>query len=370
MNGARPDTLLSLAKSREPADRERLLTNIVGLCEMAGKDGDADAGRAKGLIDDLFTTLLVDAEHGVRRRVAERIAAVDWAPSALIQLLALDDIEIARSVIAASPLLNDDDLIRLLAEATLEHQIEIARRDALGQAVVEAILNAGDAEVLGALVANVSARLPQDGLERLVEAAHAIPGLRARLIRHPGLTSNLAAKLYGWAGDALRKDLARRFDLEPRTGETAATAQVVPFGRVTAPDRAEDRDAMEHRLVEKLDAAGQLRPGYLVRALRESKLSLFEIGLARLAGVDLEALRAALVCERPDMLALACVAAGIDRSVFKTILMRVRELNGGLPAGGRDGEALAAALFHGTAPKDAVLAFARLAQTQASPQAI
>ena len=175
MIGARPDALLTLAKSREPADRERLLTNIVGLCEMAGKDGDADAGRAKALIDDLFTTLLVDAEHGVRRRVAERIAAVDWAPGALIQLLALDDIDIARSVIAASPLLSDDDLVRLLAEATLEHQIEIARRDALGQAVVEAILNAGDAEVLGALVANVSARLPQDGLERLVEAAHAIP---------------------------------------------------------------------------------------------------------------------------------------------------------------------------------------------------
>ena len=52
------DALLTLAKSREPADRERLLTNIVSLCEMAGPGGDADALRAKTLIDELFMRIL------------------------------------------------------------------------------------------------------------------------------------------------------------------------------------------------------------------------------------------------------------------------------------------------------------------------
>ena len=47
-------------------------------------------------------------------------------------MLALDEIEIARPIIAASPVLKDADLIRLLVEATIEHQIEVARRPNLG----------------------------------------------------------------------------------------------------------------------------------------------------------------------------------------------------------------------------------------------
>jgi hypothetical protein len=41
--GEQSAALLSLAKSREPADRERLLMNIVSLCELAGTGGGAEA---------------------------------------------------------------------------------------------------------------------------------------------------------------------------------------------------------------------------------------------------------------------------------------------------------------------------------------
>ena len=117
---------------------------------------------------------------------------------------------------------------------------------------------------------------------------------------------------------------------------------------------------MELRLIEKLDGAGQLKPGYLLRALREHKLSLFEIGLARLAGVSLDGLRVAIASDRPDILAMACVAAHIDRSVFKTILTRVRELNGGRPPGDAEADARACATFQELSPKDAVTAFSRM----------
>src|SRR5262249_39247315 len=149
----------------------------------------------------------LDAEREVRRRLAERIAGVDWAPRALIHVLALDDIEIARPVIAASPLLDDDDLVRLLVEATLEHQIEVARRPDIGEIVTEAILKGGDAAVLAALAANPSAHLPKGGMARLVEAARTAPALRSPLARHPQLTAELGAILYAWVGEALRNAL-------------------------------------------------------------------------------------------------------------------------------------------------------------------
>jgi uncharacterized protein (DUF2336 family) len=363
--GAQPDALLNLAKSREPADRERLLMNIVSLCEMAGSGGDDEAVRAKSLIDELFMTLVLDAEREVRRRLAERIAGVTWAPKALIHVLALDDIEIARPVIAASPLLDDDDLVRLLVEATLEHQIEVARRPDIGETVADAILEGGDPAVMAALVGNHTAHLPQDGMGRLVEAARTAPVLRAPLTSHPALTAELGSVLYTWVGQALRQALAARFQLDPEMlglamGDAVQAAGAEPFGRPVHLERPEEREAMEERLIEKLDCAGQLKPGYLMRALREHKLSLFEIGLSRLAGVPLADLRAAIGSDRPDILAMACVAAHIDRSVFKTILTRVRELNGGRPGGDPAAEARACSTFQELNPKDAVVAFSRM----------
>ena len=362
--------LLDLAKSREPADRERLLMNIVGLCELAGTGGDAEAIKAKALIDELFMTLLIDAEREVRRRLAERIAHVDWAPRALIHVLALDDIEIARPVIAKSPLLDDSDLIRLLVEATLEHQVEVARRPHIGRAVAQAILDRDEPSLLAALAANATADLPEDGINRLVEASRLMPALRAPLTRHPRLTVDLACTLYAWIGEALRGALADRFRLDPEAlnlavDEAVRDAAIEPFGRPVMLERAEERASTERRLVEKLDVAGQLRPGYLLRALREHKLSLFEAGLCRLADLKPEDLQIAINCDRPEILAMACVAAGIDRSVFATLLTRVRELNRGLPGGGPEAEERAMGVFQAMTVEDAAVAFGRMVKVVA-----
>jgi uncharacterized protein (DUF2336 family) len=91
---------------------------------------------------------------------------------------------------------------------------------------------------------------------------------------------------------------------------------------------------MERKLVEKLHGAGQLRAGYLVRALREGRLSLFAAALARLGGFEPEQVRQALDSPRPELLQLACAGVGIDRSAFPSILQMVRGLNGGRPGGG------------------------------------
>jgi uncharacterized protein (DUF2336 family) len=343
----------------------------VSLCEVAGAGDQDEVSRARSIIDELFMTLVLDAERTVRRRLAERIADVDWAPKALVHVLALDDIEIARPIIARSPLLKDEDLVRLLVETTLEHQVEVARRPNIGERVTETILDMGDPAVLAALAANISARLPENGMSRLVDSARTVPGLRAPLVRHPALTAALGTALYAWVGGVLRGALVNRFDLDPEALEAAMTdavraAKAEPFGRPAHLDRPEEREAMEQRLIEKLDGAGQLKPGYLMRALREHKLSLFEAGLSRLAGLPLDDLRTAIACDRPDVLAMACIAAHIDRSVFKTILARVRELNGGRPGGDSEADARAGAAFAELTPKDAVIAFSRLVQVVAA----
>jgi uncharacterized protein (DUF2336 family) len=337
---------------------------VVALCERDGpKAVREDAARL--LIDQVFMTLVVEAEREVRRKLAERIAEADWAPKALVDILALDEIEIARPVIAASPLLTDADLIRLIVQATLEHRIEVARRPALGQAVVEAIVDRNEPAALAALARNQTANIGPEAMNRLVESARRLPALRAPLSRHPKLTEALGVRLYAWVGEALRASLAERFHLDERALAAAIdhavqAVQTEPGGQFIAPAPSPEQEAMDQILVRKLDAAGQLKTGYLLRSLRENKLSLFEAALAQLSGLETAELRRALTSDQPELLAMACMAAGVDRGVFSSLIAKVRELNSGLPGGGEDGLKRALKIFSVFPPDLAVGNFRRV----------
>lgn len=365
---AKTQEILSLARSRSVQDRERLLLAIVDLCDAGdGATAVMESPPVQALLSSIFMSLVVEAERDIRRRLAEKLAEAEWAPVALINVLALDDIEIARPVIASSPVLKDHDLVRLLVEATIEHQIEVARRPQLGAPVVAAILEQNEPAVLTALAGNVSAHVTRDDLKRLIGAAQRIAALRTPLSRHPGLTDDLARELYVWVGQALRNSLAARFRLD-QAALDAAIAEAIREahgGVVSAVDgtvvfpQEDERAEMEKRLLAKLDVAGQLRPGYLLRALREQKLSLFIGGLTTLGRFDPDQIRRAIDSDRPELLALACASVGIDRSVFPTILELVRELNDGHPGGGAEGARRAAGAFGPFAPDIARTAFTK-----------
>ena len=360
--------LLELARSRDPADRGRLLQSIVKICEDSDARQEGLDPAVKALVESIFMALVVEAEHEIRRRLADRLAIAAWAPPALINVLALDDIDVARPIIAASPVLQDEDLIRLLVEATIEHQIEVARRPKLAAPVVQAILAKDEPAVLTALASNDSAEITSVDMARLVETSRRIAALRAPLARHPRLNADLAGRLYAWVGQSLRTAIVARFDVDPKALD-AAIAQAANeahgnVGSVNAPtvvwERQGEQEEMERRLIDKLSTAGQLRPGYLLRVLKEKRLSLFETALAHLGGFDPVQIRKAVASpDKPELLGLACAAVGIDRGAFPTILAMVRDLNEGRPGGGDEGERRAIGAFGPFASDIAASAFRR-----------
>src|SRR5579871_413549 len=121
----RAEPLIMLARSRDPTDREQLMARLVELCET---NAAAFAPTAEAEIEAVFLALVGEAEADIRARLSHRLAGADWAPPKLVETLASDDIEVARPLIAASPLLRDEALIRLLTEASLAHRLEVAQR--------------------------------------------------------------------------------------------------------------------------------------------------------------------------------------------------------------------------------------------------
>ena len=362
------ESLFDLAKSRQPADRERLLLAIADLCDSPHAGEAMKTHAIQSLLSSIFMSLVVEAERDIRHRLSQKLASADWAPNALVNVLALDDIEIARPIIAMSPVLKDIDLVRLLVEATIEHQIEVARRPNLSQSVIGAILEQAEPAVLTALAGNHTAELTLSDMEELVEAARTLAALRTPLSQHPRLTGQLAKRLYLWVGLALRQGLADRFRLDVSVLDETLAAAIAEAQYAVVQESAPrtssegEREMMEQRLVDKLHAAGQLRPGYLVRALREGRLGLFATALAILGRFETKQVQATIDSDRPELLALACAAVGIDRSVFPDILQMTRSLNDGRPGGGSEGARKASVAFAPVSPEVAGAAFRQAAR--------
>jgi uncharacterized protein (DUF2336 family) len=327
--------LTELARSRTPADRERLILALADMCAQLHQT--IHRPQVQALLGSIFLSLVGGAEHDIRRALAEKLATADWPPSELVGALALDEIEIARPVIAGSPVLTDEDLVRILVQATVDHQIEVAQRPSIGRPVVETILKQAEPTVMTALAGNDTAEITPEAMSELVEASRQIAAMRSPLARHPRLTSDLAQRLYIWVGQSLRAAIVTRFKvdvaaLDRALAEAVGAAQANADGGAGSRFSAEQAD-MERRLIAKLHSAGQLRPSYLLRALREQRLSLFMVALATLGGYSLDDVRRAINANRADILALACLSVGVDRGAFSTLLSLVRDLNEGRPGG-------------------------------------
>ena len=340
---------MRLARSRDPTDREQLLARLVAICET---HSGALAPRAAAEVEAVFLALVRDAELDIRRRLAERVADVDWAPRRLIETLVRDDVEVARPLIAASPLLRDETLIRLLTEASLAHRLEVARRPRLSARVVEAVIDQGEPAVLTILASNASADVMPNSMTRLVEFARTVPSLGPPLADHPRMTAALAETLYLWVGQALRAALVTRFEVD------AAQLDAAIAVAMSEPAAKDGPAPAEIKLVDKLAGAGQLKAGYLMRVLKDRQLGLFEAALAKLGAFPMADVRRAVSSpDRPEMLALACAAVGVDRSAFPTLLDLVRQCNDGLLGGGDEGARRAASAFGPFTPEVAASAF-------------
>ena len=173
------------------------------------------------MIFDILCELIVDTELDVRAKLSEQLAARDDVPHELITYLANDEILVAHPVLIFSELLDDKDLVRLVGEKTRDHRLAITERHWLSPDVSEALVQTGDPTVVVSLLRNDNAELYPETAERLVRQCRDRIEYREPMARREDLSPELAAKLYVWLGDVLRKHIIERFQLDPSVIEDA-----------------------------------------------------------------------------------------------------------------------------------------------------
>ena len=234
----------------------------------------------------MFLALVAEAERDIRARLAERLARADWAPPRLIETLANDDIEVARPVIAASPLLRDEALIRLITEATLAHRVEVAQRPRLSAAVVEAVLDRAEPAVLTALAGNTTADITRalHGAHGRVRQDHQRHGRAAVAASAP---ERRAGRPRSTSGSASR--CATRSSI----GSTSTSPPSTPRSPRRCPTASPVRSAAgptprRSSWWTSSPPPASSSQAICVRVLKEHQLGLFEAALAKLGGFHVE----------------------------------------------------------------------------------
>jgi uncharacterized protein (DUF2336 family) len=306
------------------ATREEIYLAVASLYRIQGAGLNP---RERELMREILRRLTRDVEMAIRIALAQRLSEDTTAPHDLILLLVDDTIEVARPLILNSPLLTESDALRLIAEAGIGHQEAVAGRPNIGVPVTDALVKSGHDTVLMALVKNATARISSTTFETLVEKSRALTGLQEPLIRRPDLPPKLATSMCEWVSDALKHYIKINYTMPARSVDAALidaklAVKSEPVGPTDAPaDSAQ-------KLVEKLASSGQLKAGFLMRVLSQGQLDLFDLAFAKLMVMELAAFRSAFYDHGARAVALACRAAGIDRSVFTTVFNLSRQARG------------------------------------------
>lgn len=313
------------ALAADPQGGARRNDIYLAIATLYRSQGSLLSDRERILMREILMRLTRDVEMAIRIALAEALAEDDNAPIDLILLLCDDNIEVARPIILRSRKLTDEEILKFVGEASEAHQTACAERPNIGEPVTDFLARLDAEPVLIALVRNATAHIAAGTFETLVEKSKAIASLQEPLAKRGDLPSPLATRMCEWISDALKAHIENRRDLPQaviaHAVDRASEAVMVPAAK---PDFSESC----RKLVEKLSAAGQLKAGFLLRVLQQGQMDLFETGFAKVLNIDLPSMQRLLYENGARPVALACRAAGIDKSVFGTVFNLSRQARG------------------------------------------
>lgn len=257
-----------------PAHANRILADDVDddvRAELARKVGrllpdlPADATeKMRALVIETLERLAQDQLPRVRRILAEEIKTLDCVPRHVIEMLAHDvEEEVAVPILEYSPLLSDADLIEIISSAQARFTLmAIAQRRPLSANVSEAIATALDVPAIAALLANSSAHIREQTLDKIIEHGSRITEWHLPLVLRNDLSQRTIRRIAGFVSASLLEKLSRRNGLDEKTRSFIAK-------RVRARIDEPAEESHDPIAQAQSDAAVMLREGRLDDAAME-----------------------------------------------------------------------------------------------------
>lgn len=323
---------LHLAADSDPSVRGDLAQKIARLAPGLSAD---EQDRLRHMTYGALELLARDQITRVRQILAEALKDVADAPPDLIRRLAHDsELMVSSPILEFSPVLSDEDLLEIIrSDPAVGALSAISRRKEVGEKVADRIAVSADIDAVAVLLANQSAQIREETLDRLLDRAMDHEAWHAPLVRRPQLSTRAATRLARFVADNLLQVLERRADFDPSTKAAVAAAvrrrveegasDMAAFRRGdrcgSAPDNETDR-------ARRLFTEGKLTEAAVVDALAANQTDFAIAGLATLAGVSEARVRKIIAMQSPKGTLALAWKAGFGMATAVTIQTKLAKV--------------------------------------------
>ena len=334
---------LVLAKDSDVGVRERLAHKIGRLApNLSGEE----RAHIRELTLEVIGILAADRTARVRQVIAESLRHSNDAPLEVIQQLARDaEIKVAGPILESSPLLTDEELIKIIRSKPIQGALQaIARRRRLGTPLADALvataLSAPDGVLaVTALLQNHNAELGPDTMERILDVAPKFGTWHEPLVERPSLSGGVIRRLAKFVSKALLGALKKRKDADP---ETVAAVTATEERRMTeeAPEsEAQTPAPAESAEDDDADIDAPVGEPAIIAAIDANKRAEVAAAVARDSDLPRGVVRKILASAS----AKAITALAWKAKYSMALAVRLQSGPGGIAAGdvlrARDGEA-------------------------------
>jgi len=340
--------LYALAQDKSSEGRQTLFENMR---DMFLDNGRSVSDRERALMSEILRQLVHEVEKKLRKGLAENLSKRPDTPHALILELANDDFEVAHPILIESNVLQDQDLIETIKHRTMEHQLSISMRKVLSEDVSEALVDTGEQDVIASLLNNHGAKISHHVMDYLVSESKRVDSYQNPLVQRPDLPPELAERMSWWVSAALREHISKKFNLDlGELDDAIETVTAEQFG--IAPKNAPTASKAED-LIERLSDLGELNAHFLVKALRQGEITLFEAAFCKLTGLKLKLLRRILFEPGGEALVLLCRAVDVGADTFMELFELSRQARDRKEEVTADQRERLSTLYEKTKPEDA-----------------
>jgi uncharacterized protein (DUF2336 family) len=326
------------ANARTPSQADLLLARDLDddvRCQLAEKIGrlypqtsDEEKTTMRRAVLDVIEVLASDETSRVRAIVSDALKDVADVPHQLAVQLANDPVlQVCMPVLEYSPVLTNEDLVELIQSAPVQGALSaISRRATVDEQVSDAIAASNDRDAITELLANPSAQIREETLDRLIDAAPGVVAWHAPLTKRPKLPASAAQRIASFVTQSLLDTLRKRTDLSP---ETLAAIETAVEKRMDAGPDATDEDqddpAWSAPLTKRETASrqkaidmfksGELNEQSIRKAITQGDKRFVRTALGLMCGVSDEAVTRIFDQKSGKGIVALCWKAGLDMNV-------------------------------------------------------
>lgn len=311
--------LFDLARQNSEEGRAELAETI---SDLFHDEGNKLSDRERSLMFDILHRVVHDVEMSVRKNVSARLAEIGDVPRDLALFLANETIDVAYPILTLSTVLEDTDLIEVIRNRTMEHQLAVAIRASVSEGVSDVLVEVGSEDVIRTLLANHNADISKGTMEYLVEQSKRHDSFQEPILTREDLDPVLAKRMYLWVSAALRQHIIKTFDFDHRTVDDMLESAALEEIRAVATAERKPRGT---QLAQKLDIGGMISTDMLLTALQDGEVTLFVAMFRQWTGLREDVVMRMLFEGGGQGLAIACKAMGMDAAALASIFALCRK---------------------------------------------